>query len=270
MLVVSDSHLSDRTPEAVANWRRVVDHVAEVAPDLVVHLGDASLDGVNRPEELGDTRAWLDELTAPWRIVPGNHDVGDTHDGRHATAVDALHRDRWTQRFGPDWWSVDVAAWTVVGLDAQLLGSGLDAEVEQWTWLASTLDTIDPERPMLLAVHKPVEVAEPELDAAPRLRFVPPASRRRLADLWARRRAPVTVSGHVHQARDLVVDGRRHVWAPSTWGVFTDEMQPSVGEKRSGITALTLSADGGIEVDSYRPDGLAQLTIGLDTPNPFL
>jgi predicted phosphodiesterase len=52
VIVVSDSHLSNRTPEASANWDAVVDHVAAERPDLVVHAGDISVVGHDRVEDL--------------------------------------------------------------------------------------------------------------------------------------------------------------------------------------------------------------------------
>lgn len=45
--MVSDTHLSAVAPEAEANWDAVVRHIALTAPDLVVHVGDLSLDGTH-------------------------------------------------------------------------------------------------------------------------------------------------------------------------------------------------------------------------------
>ncbi|HEX6420490.1 MAG TPA: metallophosphoesterase, partial [Acidimicrobiales bacterium] len=74
LLVVSDTHLSPRTPEADTNWDAVVRHVAATRPDLVVHAGDVSLDGALAPGDLDHARRRLDRLPVPWRAVPGNHD----------------------------------------------------------------------------------------------------------------------------------------------------------------------------------------------------
>jgi 3',5'-cyclic AMP phosphodiesterase CpdA len=45
VVLVSDSHLSASAPQAQANWDAVVSYVAAALPDLVIHLGDLSLDG---------------------------------------------------------------------------------------------------------------------------------------------------------------------------------------------------------------------------------
>lgn len=77
VVVVSDSHLSSRTPEARANWDAVARHLAEQQADLVVHLGDLTLDAPSDPGELDAARTALDELPVRWVAIPGNHDISD-------------------------------------------------------------------------------------------------------------------------------------------------------------------------------------------------
>jgi predicted phosphodiesterase len=45
LVAVSDTHLSSRAPEGLANWAAVVRDVAATNADLIVHLGDVTLDG---------------------------------------------------------------------------------------------------------------------------------------------------------------------------------------------------------------------------------
>ena len=101
VVVVSDSHLSARTPEATAHWDALVDHVAAAAPDLVVHAGDISTDGELAPDDLAYARAQLDRLARRSAVLPGNHDVGDGADwatrarpGRRPTARPVPRRVR--------------------------------------------------------------------------------------------------------------------------------------------------------------------------------
>jgi 3',5'-cyclic AMP phosphodiesterase CpdA len=77
VLVVSDSHLSPRTPEAVANWDSVVAHIATDRPDIVVHTGDVSTDGARVGGDLAFARAQVDRIVRPHYVLPGNHDLGD-------------------------------------------------------------------------------------------------------------------------------------------------------------------------------------------------
>jgi 3',5'-cyclic AMP phosphodiesterase CpdA len=77
VILVSDTHLSASAPQAQANWDAVVGYVGACSPDLVIHLGDLSLDGASDAAGLRRGRTQLDRLPAPWHAVPGNHDIGD-------------------------------------------------------------------------------------------------------------------------------------------------------------------------------------------------
>lgn len=268
--VVSDTHLSPATPEAQANWEAVLRHVADTAPDLVVHAGDLSLDGAADPNDLDHAHRQLDRLTVPWRVVPGNHDVGDNvlPEIPKAVTVDADRHRRWVDAVGPDRWSVELDGWTLLGLDAQLLGSGLAAEAAQWDWLAGAVADAG-DRPVVLVTHKPLTAGEHELADGPNHRFVPPAARRRLGDLFRDRRLALVVSGHVHQYRCLDAGGTRHVWAPTTWAVLPDDVQPPVGLKRCGVVTLELHGSPAVEPVLVEPPGLAQLMLWRDLPDPY-
>ena len=77
------------------------------------------------------------------------------------------------------------------------------------------------------------------------------------------------ISGHVHQYRLLRLDGADHLWAPTTWAVLPDEAQPVFGVKRCGIVSLDLAAGPPPQPEFVAPDGLAQLTMTRDLPDPY-
>ncbi len=270
MTVVSDTHLSPATPEAQANWEAVLRHVADTAPDLVVHAGDLSLDGAADPNDLDHAHRQLDRLTVPWRVVPGNHDVGDNvlPEIPKAVTVDADRHRRWVDAVGPDRWSVELDGWTLLGLDAQLLGAGLAAEAAQRAGLAGAVADAG-DRPVVLVTHKPLTAGEHELADGPNHRFVPPAARRRLGDLFRDRRLALVVSGHVHQYRCLDAGGTRHVWAPTTWAVLPDDVQPPVGLKRCGVVTLELHGSPAVVPVLAEPPGLVQLMPWRDLPDSY-
>lgn len=273
MVVVSDTHLSSRAPEAAANWEAVVAYVGTSEPDLVVHLGDLTLDGARHPDEIDEARQLLDRLPSPWKAIPGNHDIGDNpREGEHpGEAITAARRDHWVHTLGADWWSLEVGAWTLVALDAQLLGSGLDAEANQRQWLAATLAAaVEAGRSVALLIHKPLTAPAGELAAAPPYRFVPAPFVDDLNSLLSPGRVPLVVSGHVHQYRELEAGGRRHAWAPTTWAVLPDAVQPVFGAKRAGVLTLELNDDGSFTVAPVEPPGLRQITVGVDVANPYL
>ncbi len=269
LLIVSDSHLSARTPEADANWGAFADHVEAVAPDLVVHAGDLTLHGIKWPEEFEHARSRLDALSVPWTAVPGNHDVGDNPGVSICPPVRADRVRLWQETIGADWWVREIGAWSVLGINAQLFGSNLPSVGEQWAWLDAQLRDID-DRPVVLVSHKPLMAGAAEVASAPPDRFVPGAASRRLRRLLAGRRVAAVVSGHVHQFRLLPIGDVAHVWAPSSWAVLPDATQPTVGVKRCGNLSLALDDDGGVTADLVEPPGMRQLTITVEVPDPFV
>jgi 3',5'-cyclic AMP phosphodiesterase CpdA len=271
VMVVSDTHLSSRAPEAEANWDTVDAHVERTRPDFVVHVGDLTLDGMHDASELGRARSLLDRLPVAWHAVPGNHDVGDNPMIGHAngSTITPNRRQRWLDGVGLDRWRVDRAGWTLLALNAQLFGSGLAAEAAQWDWLDDQLHAVPPGRPIALVLHKPLAASHVELAAAPAYRFVAHPARQRLERLLDRAAVPLVVSGHVHQFRVLDIDIRRHLWVPTTWAVLPDRVQASFGAKRCGVVALTLSDGGQTRARLVEPTGITQITLTEDLPDPY-
>src|SRR6476661_9563599 len=66
VILVSDTHLSPAAPEAAANWDAVLRYVGANAPDVVIHLGDLTLDGAHNVGDLHYGRRQLDRLPVPW------------------------------------------------------------------------------------------------------------------------------------------------------------------------------------------------------------
>ena len=271
VILVSDSHLSVSAPQAQANWDAVVAYVGACHPDLVIHLGDLSLDGARDDSDLRHGRAQLDRLPAPWRAVPGNHDIGDNPSPGVPAGytTDDARRQRWLDVIGPDYWSATIGGWAVLALDAQLLGSGLEAEAAQWSWLEEQAGGLRGGPPVALITHKPVTTAEPELAAAPPYRFWPPDAHERFTRLFDGIPPALVMSGHVHQYRLLRLDGTDHLWVPTTWAVLPGHVQPVFGAKRCGIVSLTLGAAPSARHELIEPDGLRQLTLTVDLPDPY-
>jgi len=271
VILVSDSHLSASAPQAQANWDAVVGYVGACAPDLVIHLGDLSLDGAGDAADLRRGRTQLDRLPTPWHAVPGNHDIGDNPwPGAPAgIAVDPARHQRWLDIVGADHWSIAAGGWTVLAMNAQLLGSGLAAEAAQWSWLEEQAGRHRGGPPVALITHKPVTATGTELAAAPPHRFWPPPARDRLARLFGGTPPALVLSGHVHQYRVLRLDGTEHLWVPTTWAVLPAQIQPVLGAKRCGIVSLTLTAGTPASHELIEPDGLEQLTLSIDLPDPY-
>jgi hypothetical protein len=162
-----------------------------------------------------------------------------------------------------------VNGWMVLAVNAQLLGSGLDAEAAQWSWLEEQAGRHRGRQPVALITHKPVTAAGTELAAAPPYRFWPPPARDRLARLFGGTPPALVMSGHVHQYRLLHLDGTDHLWIPTTWAVLPAHVQPVLGAKRCGIVSLTLATGTPAQQELIEPDGLQQLTLTIDLPDPY-
>ncbi|MGL1446718.1 hypothetical protein ACSTJA_23565, partial [Vibrio parahaemolyticus] len=84
-----------------------------------------------------------------------------------------------------------------IGLNAQLMGSGIAAEDEQWDFLAAEAHEARG-RPVALFIHKPLFLKHPA-ETEVNHRYVVPAARERLLGLLAPTRLRLVASGHVHQ-----------------------------------------------------------------------
>jgi hypothetical protein len=157
----------------------------------------------------------------------------------------------------------------MLAINAQLLGSGLPGEARQWSWLDAQLNEPADPGATALITHKPLTAPVAELKVAPPYRFVPQPARGRLMMLVRDRNVALVVSGHVHQHRRLDIDGVAHLWAPTTWAVLPDEVQPTLGTKRCGVVPLDLAEDHPLDPEMVEPDGLTQFMLAPDVPVPY-
>jgi len=241
IIVVSDTHLSPRARAFNDNWAAVRTDIVDEAPNLVVHLGDITADGEHDPQELRAVRPLFDGLAMPLRFLPGNHDIGDNPIAPGAnpkTPVDRARLGEYRRLFGPDYWRFDAEGWRIIGLNAQLFGSGLPDEEEQFAWLRAQVG--DCRTPVGVMLHKPLYRNGPH-DTEAHVRYVPLAPRCRLLTVLAGCDLRFVLSGHTHQARRIDIDGVEHRWAPSTAFWIPDELQERIGEKVLGVLALDLA-----------------------------
>ena len=260
LLVVTDSHLAADARAIVGNWHAAAAYALRAGIDGTIHLGDITLDAASRPEQLDEARAFVDAWPTPIRLIPGNHDVGDNRDTTGVPERSWLSPGslaRYRAAFGADWWSFAAGEWTVVGLDVQLFGSGLDAEEAQWRWLDETF--ADAPGPIVCCLHKPL-FENRDTDADHNLRLVPHAARNRLFERLAAHDVRLVLSGHAHQHLDRVVDDVRHVWMPSCAFVFPDSLQPRLAEKIVGVGVLELDGDD-YRFDVVAPDAMRRLGV---------
>jgi 3',5'-cyclic AMP phosphodiesterase CpdA len=256
LVQISDTHLSHRGGVTQDNFERLVAHVNEqLRPDLVVHSGDVVIADPDATDDHRRAHELMQRFAAPVRVVPGNHDVGAP--GEHPWKGLSVTDERvaaFEQIWGDDHWRHDLDGWTVLGLDSELFGSGLDREAEQWRWLEQTVEDMPADRPTLVFLHKPIwsaaeGVTEHQLDVGDQ-------ARARLLDLLGRVALRGVGSGHLHRFRETVRDGVVEVWAPSTAFVAgsVGDALPA-GVEQLGVVAYECDrAD--VRVDLQSPAGL--------------
>lgn len=260
---ISDTHLTHTGGPTEDGFRRLVAHLNDVVrPDLVVHSGDLIVLDPDVDADRAHARALADLIDAPLLVIPGNHDVGMPGPNAWAgiTVTDqrvAAHEAVW----GPDHWRHDLDGpdgAVLIGIDSELLGSGLPRETDQWNWLAATLAQVPGGRPVLLFLHKPLweVVAGPtdhQLDVAP-------APRERLLGLVEGVELRVVGCGHLHRYRQVRRGDVLEVWAPATafLAVTSDEMPPARDEL--GYVEYEVR-NGTVTAEFHQVPGLPQISM---------
>lgn len=256
---ISDTHLSREKNQFVGNFEVAAERIAAQKPDLVVHSGDIAVEATQRPDDLAYAHGLMAGLAAPYRAIAGNHDIGDNPgDGGYMPKKpvnDALIAGYETL-FGMSQWQIDAAGWCIIGVNAELFLSGLAGELAQERWLDETLSQSGG-KPVAIFCHKPLFLAEIEEPVDVPYRYIPLAPRRKLAEMMARADVRLFACGHVHQSRDHVVDGIRHIWGPATAFTLPDAVQPRVGTKRCGMVDYVFTPDG-VTVETVFPDAMVQ------------
>jgi hypothetical protein len=177
--------------------------------------------------------------------------VGDEPPGQDPNQiVDPSRLARWERSFGADRWVMDMGGWSLIGVNAQLFGSGLVREHAQDDWLDEQL-RVAKGRHVGLFLHKPLFLEDPN-DNVAGPRCIVPLARARLRQKLQQSQVRLIVSGHLHQHRDRTLDGMRHLWVPA---VAFAASQPLGGDTRCGITVVDFSVDG-VQIAVERPSGL--------------
>src|ERR1700761_3270624 len=165
IVVLSDIHLSPTHGFFWENWRLAREFANAANADAVIVNGDLAINGPDSDAEMAFAATALTGLRGHVMALPGNHDVGDEPPGQDPNQIiNAGRLARWDRSFACDRWVLDAAGWRLVGINAQLFGSGLDREHTQAQWLDEQLSAAG--RPTALFLHKPLFVESPDDDVA--------------------------------------------------------------------------------------------------------
>ena len=250
---ISDTHLSDRHGFFVENFLRVVDAVNAWKPELVIHTGDLSINGADRVEDLTYSMDMMKRFDAPVRVIPGNHDLGEEPGFMQLDQPTTVERlVRYEEAVGPDRWAFDAGDWRLIGMNAQVLGTGLLREEEQACWLEAEL-TENQGRPIGIFTHKPLFFPREVEGDEPRSIFLPRGVRARTFSLFSRRGVRFVASGHLHKYLYIRAGGVRWVWAPAT--AYKSGLKVGVGRPALSFIKVQIGA-GDLRAELCIPDGM--------------
>jgi 3',5'-cyclic AMP phosphodiesterase CpdA len=262
---ISDPHLARNQPKLTENFHRVSEYIDATRPDLVVNSGDVSFDGPTNRDDLEFAKTLHAELAVECRYLPGNHDIGDnpTRVGPPPSQpVTEQSQQAFLTVFGEDRWRFEAAGWCFIGLNSQVMNTGLAREAEQFDWLGSQLSNVNG-KPVALFLHKPFFLNTPDdpETTATSIRYIPQPARAHLMEMLAATDLRLVASGHLHQRRDYTRGHIRHVWAPSSGFIMPDRKQEAIGIKEVGLVGYRFQPDG-FEVRHVRAPG--QVDVDMD------
>ena len=245
---ISDTHLSHRGGVTNRNCERLIRFINEdLRPDLVVHTGDVSMLDPDSAADRATARELLGRISAPLRVLPGNHDVGEPGERPWGgLAVTSERVTAFTGVFGADHWVQGLGDYAVIGLNSEILSTDLPEEHAQWAWLEGITGHVD-KRPVLVFCHKPFWPPTPEpTDVA---LSVPDGARDRLLRALDGVNVKVYASGHLHRFEIGRHGQRLRVVAPSTAAVSRDRDElAGAGLRQLGLVEYRCEAG---DVDVY-------------------
>ena len=208
--VIADTHLNQNETDCNSPFevnrlsnrrlRHVIHDLNRRDLARVFHLGDVVHPVPSMGELYADSARrffeQVEHLRPPLHVIPGNHDVGDKPiPWGPAGTVNPEFLDAWTEHFGEQYFRVSQDGITFLGINAQVIGSGLPLEVEQQRWLEDTLTSLQGERMFLFSHYPPFLTDESETEHYDNLGA---SGRQWLLQLITDSGVEALFAGHVH------------------------------------------------------------------------
>ncbi|MFZ4407453.1 MAG: metallophosphoesterase family protein [Paracraurococcus sp.] len=256
ILQISDTHLSPRTGLFRDNLARLGAWAAAARPDLIIVTGDLSLDGADHEADLAFAAGLLRDLPAPLLVLPGNHDVGSDPRTMPKQPVDAARLARFRRLAGEDRWVRDLPGWRLVGLNSEIMGTGLAEEAVQAGFIAEAAAGTG-DRHLAVFLHTPAFTTTPD-DPAFDYWSVAAAARPALRPLLDHPGLRLVASGHLHLHHGFIRGAARYCWAPPASFVCEPEIQAGLpGERVTGALLHVLGAEAAA-TSLVLPEGMRQ------------
>ena len=212
---VSDTHLCKVFPYFADNWQHFAAEMEALKPDHLIHTGDISLSGTMDDQAMRHIRNEIDRLPVPCFAIPGNHDIGTT--GSPLKRISEETVAHWQTHFGEDRFVFDIERWRLIGLNTEILGSGLPSEELQWAHLEVACANAG-DRQIGVFLHRPLFVKTPDEPSSRYSLIAEP--RTRLIEQLRIHKVRFVASGHLHRYRHISFNGIDLVWCPTTAFVF--------------------------------------------------
>lgn len=202
---VSDPHLGESTRRTTDGraWTTLAHRIRRDRPAAVLITGDLVAEDPDDELAQAHARDLVGALETRVWTLPGNHDVGDQTPRRpglppewRGTPVTSTRCARWVDRWGPDRWCLLLPGWALIGLNSQIMGTGLPEEADQWSWLEQRADTLTG-RHVAVFTHQALDATVLGLPAES-WAAVPPPAARRLRRCLAALDLRLSAHGHVH------------------------------------------------------------------------
>ncbi len=243
---LSDTHISHLGGTPIKNFWLLIAYLNdELLPDLVINTGDVVI--IN-PDSVEDREAaWHlhQHVDAPLRVLPGNHDVGEPGDDPWmGLSVTSDRIAGFTDTWGADrFFELGLAGnkadgWAFVGVNSQVMSSGLPEEAEYWEWLADVAAETRGKSVMLF-LHKPLWFLgryQPGITIAE-------ADRERVLSVFAGTDLRVVANGHVHRYRQGFEGDVLTVWAPSLTFASPPSEEFGLEASQSGVVEYLIDGD---------------------------
>lgn len=231
--LVADTHCNEHedfsaspypaNAKANARARHAIGRLNAARPAFIVHLGDM----VNPVPELptydaaaGEFWTIANRLDVPLHLVPGNHDIGDKPVGWvPAGTVNEDFITRYEGQFGQHHYAFEHEDIRFIVINAALINSGLEAEIDQRTWLESEFKSNGDTRSFVF-IHYPPFVSNP--DEPDSYDNIDEPGRSWLLGLIRRYRPEAMFAAHVHNFWYNVVGDTEFYVLPSTCFVRHD------------------------------------------------
>jgi alkaline phosphatase D len=267
ILQISDTHLSPRTPLFRRNLALLGTWAAAARPELIVVTGDLSLDGADRDADLEFAARLLRGLPAPLLVLPGNHDVGSDPRTMPTQPVDAARLARFRRLAGEDMWARDLPGWRIVGLNTEIMGTGLAEETAQAGFIAAAAAGTG-DRRLAVFLHTPAFTTGPD-DPAFDYWSVTPEARAALRPLLDHPGLRLVGSGHLHLHHQFARGAVRYAWAPPVAFLCEPETQPGLpGERLPGALLHRLGA-AAAETALVSPAGIEHHWLAAVRPETY-